>query len=239
MRALGAGHGGKLAQDFPLGARLADLARNLRTEHNAPLSAGLRAAIVLLVTRLGREQNHLFPGGDEHLVGEDDVLVDAQRHVGQGATDVLRLGQGTQKISAQAIQQIQFAARASLHHLRRRKARFVRHREAVKPGKRRCVLGVDGFSAGKRRRVSAHLGPALHRRMAANGHQPALVASDKTLRQAKIQNHLDGIGAEGVLRDPHAPHQHGRLCVADQFGEFLHAGAAQTGPRFELIKFQI
>src|SRR2546421_8555220 len=53
MRAVRADRGGQFAQDFPLGARLADETRNFGTEHDAALRAGLGAAVVLLIARLG------------------------------------------------------------------------------------------------------------------------------------------------------------------------------------------
>jgi hypothetical protein len=69
--------GRQLAKDPPLRLGFADLARQLRAEHHPPLRAGLRAATVLLVARLGRQQDHCVAGLDQHLVGEDDVLVHA------------------------------------------------------------------------------------------------------------------------------------------------------------------
>ena len=77
--------------------------------------------------------------------------------------------------------------------------------------KRGGVLRVDRFAAGKRRGIRAHLRAALHGGMAANRHQPAFVAAHPAAQQTEIQNHRHRVAAERVLRDAHAPDQHGGL----------------------------
>ena len=231
--------GGEVAQDFPFGLRLADLARNFRAEHDASLRARFRPAIVLLVARFRREQKHFPLRFDEHLVGKNDVLVNSCWHIGQSASYVLRLGQRAQKISTETIKQIELTSRAGLNHFRRSETDPVRNRKTVLVGKVLRVLTIDWFSSRKHGRISAHLGAALHRRMAANRHQSALVAADEPLHEAQVQNHLHCVTAEGVLGNPHAPDQHGSCRVADQPGEFLHPGTVQTALRFQLREFQI
>src|SRR5581483_11831136 len=52
MCAPGMDRGRQFAQDFPLGARLADLPGNFRAEYDAPLGDGFRSAIVLFIPGL-------------------------------------------------------------------------------------------------------------------------------------------------------------------------------------------
>src|SRR6185503_12537171 len=118
---------GQLEQDAPFGTRLAHLPRYLRAERDAPFRNGLGAAAVLLVTRLGRKENHFLARLDEHLVGENDVLVHTQRDVAQSRRDVIRLRQRPQKISTEAIEHVQFSARAGFDHLGGREAIPIRH----------------------------------------------------------------------------------------------------------------
>src|SRR5262249_11503462 len=78
----------QVAQNSPFAAGLTDLVRDLRTKDDAPLCRGLRATAFLLVARSGRLQDYLVFGVDEHLIGEDDVLMHAQRNVLQCARDI-------------------------------------------------------------------------------------------------------------------------------------------------------
>ena len=55
----------------------------------------------------------------------------AQRHVRQRLRHIFRVRQRPQKISAQAIKQIQFAPRAGLHHFRRGKPDPIRDVKTV------------------------------------------------------------------------------------------------------------
>ena len=72
--------------------------------------------------------------------------------------------------------------------------------------------------------------------MPANRHQPASVAAHEPFGEAEVQNHLHGVGAEGVLRNSHTPDQHGRFGIANQFREFLHGRAVEPGLRLKLGK---
>ena len=65
--------------------------------------------------------------------------------------------------------------------------------------------------------------------MPADRHHAVLVASDVAAGEREVQDHLHGVGAERVLRDAHAPDEHGVLRVADQLGELLNARAAEPG----------
>jgi hypothetical protein len=58
---------------------LHQLTRHFGTENNPPFRGRFRAAVILFVTRLGRKQNDLFFRLDEHLVGENDVLMHTPR----------------------------------------------------------------------------------------------------------------------------------------------------------------
>ncbi len=162
LSALGVNRGGKLAQDFPFGSRLADLAGNFRTEHDAPLGAGFGAAIVLLVTGLGREENNFIFRCNEHLICQNDVLVHAHGNIGKRAPHVIRLRQGAQKVSSETVEQIQVPARAGLHHFGRGQADPIRHRKSVKPREGRGILCVNWFPSRKSRRVSAHFRASLN-----------------------------------------------------------------------------
>src|SRR4051812_20050723 len=77
VRAIGISSRGQVAQDFPFGAGFADLARNFRTERDAAFGGGFGSTVVLFVSRFGGEENDFFFCVEEHLVGENDVLVDA------------------------------------------------------------------------------------------------------------------------------------------------------------------
>jgi hypothetical protein len=58
--------GGHVGEHAPLAASLADAARELRAEHDAPLGGRRRAATLLLVAGGDREQDHVV-ALDEHL----------------------------------------------------------------------------------------------------------------------------------------------------------------------------
>ena len=66
-------------------------------------------------------------------------------------------------------------------------------------------------------------------------HEAAAVATDETLREAEVEDHLDGVGAVRVLRNAHAPHKDGRPGVPDQLGELTHAASRHAGLRLELF----
>lgn len=94
MGFLGMDGGGEVEQNFPFRPRLAHLAGDFRTEHDPAFGAGLGATIVLLVAGFGREQKDLLVSLDEHLVGENDILMNANRDFGQGVSDVVGIGEG-------------------------------------------------------------------------------------------------------------------------------------------------
>ncbi len=72
----GAGGPSHLEQNLPLCFGFADLPRDLRAEGNPALGRCLDATVVLLVARLGREQQHaILARLDKHLVGQHDVLM--------------------------------------------------------------------------------------------------------------------------------------------------------------------
>ena len=75
--------------------------------------------------------------------------------------------------------------------------------------------------------------------MAADRHQPAFVPTDETFREAEIQNHLDGVTAKRVLRDAHAPNQHGGPGGVNQPGELLHRRAVHAGLGFQFGECQM
>ena len=73
---------GDLEQDFPLGPGFAHLPGNLRREGDPPLGGRLDATFVLLIARLGWQQQHaLLARFNEHLVCKDDVLMHPQRDI--------------------------------------------------------------------------------------------------------------------------------------------------------------
>ena len=118
------------------------------------------------------------------------------------------------KVAAEAVEQVEFAARAGLDHFGRGEPGLVRDGKAVSFRERIDVFGCDGLAAGQRGRVGAHFRAALHAGMAADRHQAAFVATDVAAREAEVEDHRDGVAAEGVLRDAHAPNEHGVLRVA-------------------------
>ena len=123
--------------------------------------------------------------------------------------------------------------------MRRGEAHPVWYGKPVEGGERGGVLCVDRFAAGENRRVSAHLGAALHGGVPTNRHQTALIAADIAFSEAEIQNHLHRVPAKSMLRDAHAPHEHGGFGVANQFGEFLHRRAVEAASRLQFGEFQI
>src|SRR2546423_14380400 len=58
MGALGKRSSRDVAQNLPFGAGFADLARNFRSEHDSAFGAGFGAAIVLLVTCFGGQEDY-------------------------------------------------------------------------------------------------------------------------------------------------------------------------------------
>ena len=84
-------------------ASFADLPWNFWTEHDAPLGAGFGAAIVLLKAGFGGKQENRFFRGNEHLIGKNDVLMNAQRNITKRLANMIRLGQSAQKVTTQTI----------------------------------------------------------------------------------------------------------------------------------------
>ena len=160
--ALGPGGGGHFAQNLPFGAGFANLARELGAEHDAALGAGFGAAIILLVTGFGWEQKHFFGCRNEHLIGEDDVLVNAHGHIGHGAADEFRFGRRAQEIPAQTVEQIQIAASGGFNHLHGAETRLVGNGETIELRKGGGIFGVDWFTAEKSGGVRTHLGATLY-----------------------------------------------------------------------------
>ncbi len=124
-----------------------------------------------------------------------------------------RVGSGMhlEQVGAVDEQHVEVAALGGLDHLRRREAGVVRARRSPTARSTAPAWSASiGVAAGERGRVGAHLGAALHARVAADRHQPGAVASDVAAGEADVDDRLHALDAVGVLGDPHAPDEHRR-----------------------------
>jgi hypothetical protein len=99
---------------------------------------------------------------------------------------------------------------------------LIGNRKAVLRAERFSVLGIDRLATRKGRGVGAHLRASLHTAVPADGHEAALVPPDPAFQQAQIQDHRNGVTAESVLGDAHAPDEHGVLRITNHLGELVH-----------------
>src|SRR6187431_2927177 len=65
--------------------------------------------------------------------------------------------------------------------------------------------------------------------MAADRHEAALIAADVAFDEAEVEDHLAGVGPEGVLSDAHAPDENSIFRAVNEFGKLLHLRAFETG----------
>jgi hypothetical protein len=97
---LGADPPGQLDEDLPLGAGLADpRARDLQAEDDAPLGGGLGDTAGDLVAGRRGQQHHRVGRVHQHLAGQHDVGVDAQRHPSQRPPAPVRVRQHLQEVA--------------------------------------------------------------------------------------------------------------------------------------------
>ena len=113
----------------------------------------------------------------------------------RGARDVGR-GQHVEEVATARPQHVEVAAPRRLDHLRRVEtpASSAPRTPTARPSVRR-VRGVDRESAGKRRRVAAHLGAALHAGVTADRHQPGAGAADVAPREREVDDRLHVVDA--------------------------------------------
>ena len=232
--------GGEIAQDLPLGARLADRrAGDVGAEGDAPLGGGLGAPVALLVTGGGGQEHHHLAWIDEHLGGDDDVLVHPHRGPREHGGDVLRVGQGVEEVAAARVEDLEPAVAGGLDHLRRRQAGGGRHVEAPELRQGGGGGGVEGHAPRQRRGVRAHLGPALHPRVAADGHEARALAADIAPGEREVDHRAHVLRAEGVLGEPHRPDQDRRAGRRVHRREALHVGAARARQHLQVAEGQI
>ena len=217
-----------VAQDLPFRPRFAHLAGDFGREHHAPLGARFRAAVVLFVAGLGGQQENLVPRFEQHLVGDNDVLVHPQGHALQRFRDVLGIGHRTQQVAADEVKYVELPSIRGFQHFSRRIAGLRRDRETVLRGQRFGIRGVDRFAAGKRGGVRAHLGAALDGGVPANRHDATVIAAEPAAREREVEDHPDTVRAPWVLRDAHAPDDDTGARAGHELREVFHARARQT-----------
>src|SRR4030095_4531093 len=181
---------------------------NLRSEANSSFGARRSAAAALLVTGLPRKDNHGVAGVEEHRGVEYDILVHTQGHFGQCVGDESRVGHGLKQVSADGIKKFDLTSMRGFDHLHDFKARIGRSR--VMPEIRETAGGVvvDRKSAGKFIGLRAALASSLHSAMAADRHDATLFTTQHATRESEIDNRLDIIDAEFMLREADAVDDH-------------------------------
>ncbi len=223
---------GNVREDRPFGTRFARTRPwYLWAEHDAALCGGLGAAARLLVAGHCGGQEDLV-AFDEHLRGNDDVLMHAQGGARERGAHRVGIGQRLEEVTAARPEDVDVPAPGGLDHLGRGEARPRRHVEAIAFAERTRVLGRNAEPARECGRVCAHLRAALHAGMPADGHEPSAFAADVATRQREIDDPLDALSAADVLRDPHRPHEHGRARLAVRLRErtkFLEAASRGRG----------
>ncbi len=161
-----------LAEDVELGPRFADArAGHFGAERDSPFGRRRRAAAALFVARRRGQQQHSLARLDEHLMGHDDVLVDAERRARECGSGHIGGGQHVEEVAAARPEHVEITAARGLHHRRGIEAGRRGHRKPPLPGERIGVVGSDRQPTRKRGGVAAHLGAALHARVPADRHE--------------------------------------------------------------------
>ncbi len=211
-RALGVDPLGQVAEDLPLGARLADpRPPDLGAEGDATLGGGLGAAVALLVARGRRQQHDDLPRVDEHLGRDHDVLVDAHRGPGEAVGDEGGVGERVEEVAAARVEDLDPPVAGGLDHLLRRQPRRRGRGEAPVLGDGRRRVRVERDAARQRGGVGAHLGAALHPGVAADGHEARPLAPHVAPRQREVDHGPHVVRPEGVLGEAHRPDEDGRV----------------------------
>ena len=120
-----------------------------------------------------------------------------------------------------------------IDHLRGREPRGRRDREAPKPGQTLGVLLVYRQAPRERRRVSAHIRPAVGARMPPDGHEAAFFPSHVTTRRSEVDHRSCCVFTKAVLGHAHAPDENGRLGLAQHVGQAEHLLTRSAGPSFQ------
>ncbi len=223
-------------KNFPLRFRLADApARNFRRKINHALRRSFRAAAGLLVSRACRQQHHGVVRINEHLRREHDVLMHPQRHALQCFTHEIRLRQCFEKIAASGIEQIELAFERGADHFHRIQSFCSRYGKAPQLAKMLRTFFRDRHAAGKLVRHAPDFGAALHATVAANRHQTATRAANKTARETKVDNRFHILDAVGMLRDAHAPNKNAALRFCQHLREAQHLLARGSGGFFQQL----
>ena len=94
----------------------------------------------------------------------------------------------------------------------------------------RCAVGGAGdFAARQAEGIGAHFAGSLHAAVAADGHQPAVLAAEEAPQEGEIRHLRDVVRAEAVLCEPHAPHENRASGTRQQLRELAHAFAGEAG----------
>src|SRR5438093_3086456 len=114
-------------------------------------------------------------------------------------------------------------------HLHDFQARIGRHR--VMPEIRETAGGVvvDRKSAGKLIGLRAALAPSLHSALAADRHDATLLTAQHAARESEIDDRLDVIDAEFMLREVNAVDDYCGARARVYNGELLHFAAREPG----------
>ena len=120
-------------------------------------------------------------------------------------------GSTSRKLPPRRPQHVELAALGGLDHLGRGEPGRGRHREAPLLAElRRRWSASTGDAAGERGGVGAHLGAALHARVAPDRHEPGAVAPDVAAGQRQVDDGPHAVDRVAVLGDAHRPQQDGR-----------------------------
>ena len=204
---------GELGEDLPLAAGLARAGpATCGAEHDLALGRRARAAALLLVARRRRQQDHVV-ALDEHLGRQDDVLVHAQRHTCERAPRPAAgraAPRGGWPPSTNSTSRSPRSAASTISGAVSPTSLGHGEAPAARASTAACSAST-GSPPGKRGGVGAHLGAALHARVAADRHQPGAVAADVAAGQADVDDRAHAVDAVGVLGDAHGPDEHGAV----------------------------
>ena len=159
-----------------------------------------------------------------------------QRHPVEGGLDRDRVGQHVEEVATRAPQHVELAGRRGLEHLGRGEPAVVGHREPPGVGQLAGRALVDLDAAGEGGGVGAHLGAALHARVAAQRHEPGAVATDVAPGQAEVHDGPHTVDRAAVLGDAHRPQQDGGVGRRVLVDELLDLGPGQPGLVEQLVE---
>src|SRR5215813_9563417 len=97
-----------------------------------------------------------------------------------GFTDIIRIRKGLKKAASDLIEDVELATMGGVDHLDCVQTGPGRHFESPQLTEPGCSLCCHGNSSGKKVGCSSDFGAALDSGVAADRHQPALLASDKS-----------------------------------------------------------